>query len=549
MKNTDYRNLDIVRIKSNKSSFNKLFYFNKNKKDYNLLDREIKKIIYENFNNNIFDVEYLLQYANENIQKRVNDKPYLIEFDIINETIIEYLGELELKKNKEETIKNYKFYFKKRSEIIKLWGQYKSRFSNTLEINYKKEIELNNLYIEKLKEDKILSKGEVEELIKLYISGGIKNQKREILNYILKNIYKSNYQIKEYLYERIFLAKVNEYLENNKELKVKIVYLGEKETWGQYNHSKKVINIDKEQLKSKALFYNFLTFFHEKRHYEQSSDHEISIASLSYAKERILGNFVPGYYNKNYYSVSYEKDAEYSSLKDMYYLMLEIVPGEIETTKKKIYDLLTSYSAKGIEGRIKENYLLADKVENFNLFFESERKKNKKIFAKLMLEGKLPPIFLYEYDIKGNKRTLFELFDEKDKIEQTQENSKKIHLYEYLIYREEVSIEYILSNLILLNKFKKSKYYNEVKQTLKQRIFNYFITINESIANNNLDEVKKIYLESFILNLKKMSKKNFALTGDKNAFLKEEENLKIGYEELLCILNELNEKDFESKKR
>lgn len=508
-------------------------------------DLDIKRKLLNDLATNSFSIQEYIDYSNKFIRPEAEKKSYLSEMNIISETITSYIDSLKVKWNKcEDEIERIKLS----NDIAKatmILGVYTRNFTDTIDIDYKNEIELEQSYYIKMKNGEVLTKDEIEELIRMYICGGICNKKNEYLDYIFKNLIEKEQVINEFLYKKIFFEKCKSILEkeNIKDLNLQIEPNNDEE-YGNYDFDSKTIFFSSGDLNSIDVIDNFVIFFHEKRHYYQINSREISLPNLTYAKDLMLGKLLreEDYYERNYEDLSFERDAMYYSYKSLFYLILEIAPSKLQEIKEYILKDLNFYKSKSsrdITERKKSNLNLI----NFNLLFERTVKKNKSIFMKSLINGEFPLVLLYEYDIRGNKKDLFELIEERDSLENKKENSSKIGLYDYLIHSEEVTLDYIINNLIKLSNDKYGKYTEEVREVLKERVYGYFLiktqtSLNQYLRAHSEGTISKFY-ESIIKNLKSKNIQHFNENKDYTRYITREEELKACYKELSLIIEEL----------
>lgn len=205
-------------------------------------DLDIKRKLLNDLATNSFSIQEYIDYSNKFIRPEAEKKSYLSEMNIISETITSYIDSLKVKWNKcEDEIERIKLS----NDIAKatmILGVYTRNFTDTIDIDYKNEIELEQSYYIKMKNGEVLTKDEIEELIRMYICGGICNKKNEYLDYIFKNLIEKEQVINEFLYKKIFFEKCKSILEkeNIKDLNLQIEPNNDEE-YGNYDFDSKTI--------------------------------------------------------------------------------------------------------------------------------------------------------------------------------------------------------------------------------------------------------------------------------------------------------------------
>lgn len=162
--------------------------------------------------------------------------------------------------------------------------------------------------------------------------------------------------------------------------RVKINYFVEFESrLGYYDSSSKIIGIrtksfnyddctSKDEI-NKRLLDLLITIFHECTHYNQFKmldKKEISEEEKYYLKEKIIREYYPNYYDKNYSKISYEKDARIKSFEDVYDYLEKFIPEACEIFKQ-IY--LKEYEEdKNININVKEMFSIDKKIDIDRIF-------------------------------------------------------------------------------------------------------------------------------------------------------------------------------------
>ncbi len=179
---------------------------------------------------------------------------------------------------------------------------------------------------------------------------------------------------------------------------VKINYFFELEnSEGYYSYSNNIIGIRTKKFNyndctSKDEIYKrildlLITIFHECIHYNQFKmfdEKEISEEEKYFLKERIIREYYPKYYDKNYSKISYEKDARIKSIEEVYNYLKMFIPEACELFER-IYS--KEYEEdKNININLKEMFSIDKKIDidaifNRLIYFHPEVLKKYPIFV------------------------------------------------------------------------------------------------------------------------------------------------------------------------
>ena len=184
--------------------------------------------------------------------------------------------------------------------------------------------------------------------------------------------------------------------------------------------------------------------------------------------------------------------------------------------------------------------------EDINILFDEVAKKNKDLVPRILVGGS-DSILLLEYDLQGHKRNVFELLEDKDNA--TNHNlSSRCEIYNYLLYEEAVSFDYILKNLKLFesekNWKKYGKYYKEANQVLKKKLIDYYSNELSKKSGKSLMNQKYLMSDFYDLLIDGLRRINIkGLNKDKNieVYREKEEELRIAYKWLYNLINEIEE--------
>lgn len=499
-----------------------------------------------------------INYLNNVIKPQLSVKPYLSNVNIIKRTIEEYLIKIyneyynvnkkDLKSNSYLEKMVYDTKYENATNLLsKIDTEFLFKNNNSLEA----EERLANIYINRIKNNNNLSKEQVEELISFAISGGFVLKHEEYTNkafdYALRTILNNNYKIDDYLYKMLFLNSCKSIL-NEKNINGVSIEFNNGDYEMSFSNAKKTIYVNEEELKNRTIIHNFMSFFHELRHYEQHNYMVDDILKdFLFQKEEYLFKELKKdeYYKDNYRNHFIEKDAHYASYKYLYDFIKEKAPSKISEAKKEIYSdlMITIYlSNNNIYERKK-----GKEIKDVNVLFEEVLRDKKQLLACSKDFVKSPLII--EYDILGRKRSIFELLEIKEIEEKTGLNSR-CKIINYLLYEESVTMDYILENLQCFEddeiKKKYSKYFREAKKIIKHKMIKYKAdTLTDK--KSKLDKNKNIAISMFYdLIIDKLRKKNIrGLNKDKNIKLyrSKEEELKIAYKWLYNLSKEIEEEN------
>lgn len=525
-------------------------------------NKMISRMLYKDFYDKNYDVDKCLRFLNNVVSREVKDKPYLLDLNVIINTINSYIDRNKSLSyfSKDEIKKNV--LWKENAKLKTMLFIISDEFTLKHEFDHEAEVRMASYYIDKINNNESLPKEEVEELVSFYLCCGfdIYNRKTNsnfninVLDYALKNILEFDYEIDEFLYKKLFVYECKEELQKRNIKDIDVIFKYEKDPSNvmQFNPNNNDIYVTNKYFKSKNSVVNFINFFHELRHYEQYNSNRENLISFLGAKDAYLSNSSEKYYNFNYHNLFYEKEADNDSYKYAYEFIREKFPSVLSKLKNKIYELLSvqvELERKSINTRLVDY----KKVEDINLLFDETLKK-KKDFAFRILSGRSNKSLVLEYDLKGNKRSIFELLYEKENASNLKLNDK-LEIYNYLLYEESVSFNYILDNLRLFdseeNRKQYSKYYREAKQVLKHKLVNYYINeFNKKSYNTmmNSKHLLSMFYDSLVDNLRKINIKG--LNKDKNMELyrEKEEELRIAYKWLYNLVNEIENEHVEEVK-
>ena len=484
-------------------------------------DKVISSIIEEEILNSDYISNICLNYLNNAVKPILKEKPYLINMNIITITIENYLDKISngytYVPRKEFDEKLYNVRFESAKKVLnKIDNDFV--FDN---IDIDAEERFANMYIDRMKNNNPLSQDQVEELISFALMGGFVLKYEEYndkaLGYALKNIIDNNYKIDEYLYKKVFLHACGNILRERNIDDLNLRFRNQENPMSYYDGGKTIF-ISKKTFATRGPLQNFMSFFHELRHYEQYNGLVSDpLKKFLCYKDNFLSDELPykEYYKKNYHNLFVEKDACYTSYKYTHDFIKSIVPSVLPKLKKYIYEDLwmTLFLEKE---DINERRYKEDK-KDVNVLFE-ELVKNKKrsydFYNKLMSSP-----LLIEYDVRGNKRNIFELLESKEYNEKEGYKDRTI-IINYLLYEESVSIDYIISNIKLFeskeNREQYGKYYKEAKKVIKHKLIKYAA---DTLADKNYKSDKRgSFLYSFYETLiDKLREKSIrGLNKDKN---------------------------------
>lgn len=469
-----------------------LFSDNVNQKyiDMYLSDSELRKqcdsmilqVLENDFSNGIYNSEKSLCYLNNVIKSQLKKKPYLL-----------YINPIEIAiENRIVNIQNERFvnaskhangpyeaeqYHRENDSILEFSNKIHDFTYENIDVDAEERIA--NIYIQRMKNNNELSKDQVEELLAFSIMGGFILKHEEYtdkaFDYALRSILKNDYKIDSYLYKGLFMHSCKKILDERGITDVTIFYVSnENNELGNYNNLSKRIYIDEKKLIEVNPIKNFMTFFHELRHYEQYNSQKEDLKSFLIHKDIYLSDILPrdDYYKENYYNLFLEKDACYASYEGVHDFVKEKAPSRLKETKKEIYKDLKNallfqnqyITKRKIDGVVKDSNVLFEETVR-------KRKRNYKVFNEFIKSS-----ILIEYDIFGNKRSIFELLASKE-FNEREGFIERATIINYLLYEESVSLDYINENLKLfdsgVNKERFGKYYKEAKRVIKHKLIRY----------------------------------------------------------------------------
>ncbi len=469
-----------------------LFSDNVNQKyiDMYLSDSELRKqcdsmilqVLENDFSNGIYNSEKSLCYLNNVIKSQLKKKPYLL-----------YINPIEIAiENRIVNIQNERFvnaskhangpyeaeqYHRENDSILEFSNKIHDFTYENIDVDAEERIA--NIYIQRMKNNNELSKDQVEELLAFSIMGGFILKHEEYtdkaFDYALRSILKNDYKIDSYLYKGLFMHSCKKILDERGITDVTIFYVSnENNELGNYNNLSKRIYIDEKKLIEVNPIKNFMTFFHELRHYEQYNSQKEDLKSFLINKDIYLSDILPrdDYYKENYYNLFLEKDACYASYEGVHDFVKEKAPSRLKETKKEIYKDLKNallfqnqyITKRKIDGVVKDSNVLFEETVR-------KRKRNYKVFNEFIKSS-----ILIEYDIFGNKRSIFELLASKE-FNEREGFIERATIINYLLYEESVSLDYINENLKLfdsgVNKERFGKYYKEAKRVIKHKLIRY----------------------------------------------------------------------------
>ncbi len=519
------------------------------------LRKKCDKVISEYIENDISTSligDKCLNYLNNVVKLQLKKKPYLSNLNIILITIEEYIDKISNEFKSDSSFDKKIFdrnIDRARNLINKIDNDF--IFEN---VDLEAEERLANIYINRMKNNNSLSKEQVEELLSFTIIGGFLLKHEEYtdkaFDYALKTILNNDYKIDSYLYKNLFLYACNNILKERNIEDVNIVFDDYVNVMS-YSNSSKTIFINYEKFLSNDLFKNFIGFFHELRHYEQYNGlvKEPLKRFLCY-KDMFLSDRLPykEYYKKNYNNLFIEKDACYTSYEYAYNFINEKAPSKLHKLKKEIYEdlwLTIALENKNINER-KYN----GNIKDINVLFEEMIRKDKMSKNRFELldfcNGFVNTPLLIEYDIFGNKRSVFELLASKEYNEE-KGNNEIVEINNYLLYEESVTIDYIIENTKLFdskkNKELYGKYYKEARKVLKHKLLKYKADLLSN-KRNKLSENKYItsaFYESVIDKLRKKNIKSLNMSKNIELYHEREEELRIAYKWLYAFSKEIEE--------
>lgn len=544
-----------------------LEYINLYLNDSNFKDKcnnMISEVLFEDFSNKIYDVDKCINFLNNVVSKELNNKPYLAELNIIINTINEYI-----EKNKtmiyyaksEEQKQNLS---KENAKLASMLFVISDEFTLKQDVDFDSEKKLIDYYKNKMDNDEPLSKEEVEELISTCLTCGFTIYDEEVYkkfsDYALKNILESDYEIDGFLYKKLFVYQCKEEICRRKKIRVSDIniifnYDQNFESYMTFSPKGNTITINNIKFKKAKIIENFIGFFHEYRHYEQHNCESESLISFLIAKDGYLSDSLEGYYQTNYGSLFSEKEANYISFKYTYDFIKEKAPGALQKVKAEIYELSVlcfEISRKFIYRRNNPNEAVESQkimfnYEDINILFDREVRKNRDLTVKVLMGNLYNKNLLLEYDLQGHKRNVFELLEDKDNA--TNHNlSSRCEIYNYLLYEEAVSFDYILENLKLFesekNREKYGKYYKEAIQILKKKLIDYYSNELSKKSGKSLMNQKYLMSDFYDLLIDGLRRINIkGLNKDKNieVYREKEEELRIAYKWLYNLINEIEE--------
>lgn len=511
-------------------------------------DEMVSNALITDLSNGMYSVDKWLNYLNNAVKCRLKDKPYLLNINVIHNTLEEYLDEFTEKfynsktvTNNDADIRNFEYIKNHIYNIINTIDD-KFVFGN---INPEAEERMANIYINRIKNNNILSKEQVEELLSFTLMGGFLLKHEEYtdiaFNYALKMILNNDYKIDGYLYKNLFLYSCRKILKERgiEDLSLQFDHTN-KQRVAAYSSFSKCISFNVSEFKKNNLIKSFLSFFHELRHYEQYNGLiEIGLKKFLIDKDIFLSDELlnENYYKTNYNSLSIEKDACYTSYEYLYNFIKEKAPAKLKEAKAIINrDLICVIL---LQNKYISERKLGDEIIDLNVIFENLMKSSK-LFTTKFIKSTL----LIEYDIRGNKRSIFELLESKEYANQNGLNERS-EIINYLLYEESVSKNYIKENLKLLdsktNKEKYGKYYKEAKKILIHKMIKYKI---DKLANKKgkLSVKNDIRFESFYdFVIDKLRKKGIKRLDKDKLYSEKFEELKTEYEWLYNLFNKSEE--------
>ncbi len=524
-------------------------YINSYLNDHNLqaaCNEMISNILNEEFSNNIYNINGCLNFLNNVVAKQLEEKPYLLGLNTIIKTIYSRIdkdkdAEFFLKKEEDKTELTERF-----CSLTEMLMIISDEFTLRHQPKTEAEDKMVSYYVNKINKNIPLSKEEVEEMISLYLTSNYCYEYLDdAMDYALKNIIEQDYKIDEFLYKKLFIHECREQLAvRGIDIKdVRFVFSHGKKLSYEMNFYPRIntISINNDIFKRKSVIENFMIFFHELRHYEQYNQIEDSLASFLAAKDLYLANVLDRkYYSENYANLFYEKNANFESYKDIYDFIQEKVPSALERTKRIINIYLMPYMMFGKSNIY--NRFACGESEDVNLLFDKILSKRKDFMHEILGNG-IRNSLLIEYSVTGEKRNVLELLEGRD-FASSKNIPQRVEIYNYLLYEEPVSFEYIKRNFELLtseeNKEKYGKYYEEARQALNQMLINYRINLfnkkSETALNEGRIPAAKHY-SSLVEGLKK-SRVLTSTDGKGVPYKEKEDELKASYKFVYGILRE-----------
>ena len=475
------------------------------------LQRECNKVISdrlnEEFSNRIYDIDGCINFLNNVVSKQIKDKPYLIELNIIINTINAYIEKNEDLMSLTDEDKKPDLC-KENKQLINMFMIISDEFMMKYAPDTEAEIKMAKDYDYKMNNDVPLTKEEVEDLMSFYLVSGFSiynnDTSNKALNYALKNILENDYVIDEFLYKKLFVYTCKEEAFKKDISDVDLLFIHDKDFKDEMNFSwnDRVIRINNKIFTKNTPIRNFMTFFHEINHYKQHSEMEENLSSFLAAKDLYLANVLGDeYYLSNYNDLFLEKEANYKSYEDVYNFVKEKAPRALPKVEEAIYTSLVLHMCLENKNALRRVY--NSKEEDINILFDKTLRKNNDFMYTILGQG-IKNSLLIEYDITGKKRSIFELLEGKEFV--TEHNiPSRCEIYNYLLYEEPVTYEYITSNLKLLedkeNEEKYGKYYEEARKILKQKENDYklrvFINKRDHAFREGKEDTYKYY-DSFV---------------------------------------------------
>ena len=522
------------------------------------LKKECDKVISSYINDDIFSYDFVekvcLKYLNNVVKPQLKEKPYLLNINVITNSIEEYINKIFSEYNSSNSESDEVIFNNKFKNAKKLLDKIDNDFVFD-NINPEYEERFANIYINRIKNNNTLSKEQVEELLSFTVMGGFILKHEEYTDiafeYALKTILKNDYKIDKYLYKKLFLYICNKISEerNIKDLNIEF---REQESNMSYSDLVKTIFINSDKFVNNDILTNLMSFFHELRHYEQYNGliKEPLTRFLCY-KDIFLSDESPylDYYMKNYDNLFVEKDAYYTSYKYVHDFIEEKEPLVLPKLRKKIYNnlmLTILLEEKNItERRYNGN------IKDVNVLFEElvkDKKRSSDFYNKLITS----PLII-EYDIRGNKRSIFELLESKDYYERNGLDDR-CEIINYLLYEESVSMDYITENLKHLEnnllKEKYSKYYKEAKKVLKHKLIKYKAdTLVDKKSKLKKDDITFVaFYDTVIDRLRKKNIKGLHKSKNIELYREKEDELRIAYKWLYNFSKEIEEEKTKEKK-
>ena len=526
-------------------------------------NKVISERLHEDFSNTRYDIDGCLNFLNNVISRELDKKPYLLELNVIINTINEHID-----KNKsmiyfaKMRYESFHFLLAENEILTKILFTISENFTLKYDINYEAEKKLGEYYKYEIENDLPLTEEEVEELLSFYLTSGFaiydEEYNMKVLDYALKNVLEFDYKISDFLYKKLFMYTCKNELKkrNINDMDFVFSYSEDSDDIMSFNPNDNTIIVNNNYLLKYSMLENIISFFHELRHYEQRNGKlPVSLAMLLCEKDRYLTNALSEeYYNSNYSSLFFEEDAKISSYEQTHEFVKEKAPNCLPNAREAIYNSAVNHLRSMSDSTYRRSLKKEDKTEyeDLDVLFEETVRENKDLSYKALI-GCVNNILLIEYDLSSNKRNIFELLKIKDGYIRNNFNEEEVKIINYLLYEENVSFEYILENLKLFydenNRRNYKEYYKEAKDVLKQKIITYCTNKLGNKRKKASDDEKYLLSSFYGEALEELKKLNIIrLRKNKNIELyrRKEKELMESYKWLYSFINEIEDEHVET---